>query len=63
MTRRILLTWLLVFSLLVQPFVPVFAQSADVNAVAAAYQQTYADYVSSVQAQGPKAEIDKKHEA
>lgn len=63
MTRRILLVWLLVFSLLVQPFVPVFADENSVAAASTSYQKAYSDYVGAVQSQASKQIIDQKFEA
>jgi chitodextrinase len=51
-----------VISLLVQPFVPVFADTS-VAASSAAYQKAYSEYVNAVQSQAPQQEIEQKLDA
>lgn len=66
MTRRIFITWLLVFSLIAQSFVPALAgqtPSAQSSASYQAYQQAYAEYVKAVESQASIEEINQRLDA
>jgi hypothetical protein len=62
MSRRFTLSWLLVFSLLAQSFVPVLAQqpASAVNFAYKSYTQAYEEYVSSVNSKAPVEEVKEK---
>lgn len=64
MRRNVLTTWFLIFAMLVQAFVPVFASdTTTASALYGAYQSTYREYVGAVQSKASIDEINKKLEA
>ncbi|MEW6712434.1 MAG: hypothetical protein AB1403_21635, partial [Candidatus Riflebacteria bacterium] len=62
MKRRFFITWVLIFSMLVQGILPVLADQG-VQVSDAKYQQAYVEYTSAVQANAPLDEINRKLDA
>ncbi|EKD81124.1 MAG: hypothetical protein ACD_39C01966G0005, partial [uncultured bacterium] len=61
MRRNFLITWVLIFTLLVQGIAPAFAgQDAPAASSSDAYQRAYAEYIKAVQSQASIDEINGK---
>lgn len=61
MRRNILLTWVLIFAMLVQGFVPVFASEGSAAAGAYnSYQRAYSNYINAVESKASLDEITQK---
>ncbi len=61
MRRNLLITWVLIFAMLVQGFVPVLASEGSAAASAYnSYQRAYSNYINAVESKAPLDEITQK---